>query len=107
MLEESLPGIGRREFIKEGAIAALGIVSPILISCTEKERPGVGDRLSRVTLSDLTGNNVVIPGDFSGKVVLLHFWASWCSSCRNEMTALESLHGKYREAGVIHCSIGI
>jgi cytochrome c biogenesis protein CcmG, thiol:disulfide interchange protein DsbE len=33
-----------------------------------------------------------------GKVVLLHFWATWCDSCRTEMPALEQvyadLHGR-------------
>ena len=62
---------------------------------------------SRVTLSDLRGNSVVVPSDFKGRVVLIHFWASWCPTCRGEMTALESLYGQYGRKGVTPCSIGI
>jgi len=30
--------------------------------------------------------------DFSGKIVLLNIWATWCAPCRKEMPTLERLH---------------
>ena len=38
---------------------------------------------------------------------MIHFWASWCPTCRGEMAALETIYGKYGGKGVIPCSIGI
>ncbi len=36
--------------------------------------------------------------DFAGSVVLLHFWATWCSPCLREMPSLEAFYeGPYRE----------
>jgi len=32
--------------------------------------------------------------DFSGKVVLLNIWATWCEPCREEMPALDRLEAK-------------
>ena len=67
----------------------------------------VGDMPSRVTLSDLRGNSVVIPSDFKGQALLIHFWASWCPTCRGEMKALELLYGRYGAKGFTPCSIGL
>ena len=67
----------------------------------------VGDVPSKITLNDLKANRVVIPSDFTGKVTLIHFWASWCPTCRGEMTSLEAFYTKYGGKGVVPCSIGL
>jgi cytochrome c biogenesis protein CcmG, thiol:disulfide interchange protein DsbE len=106
-MKEYSSSIKRRDFLKMGAAACLGFIVPGIISCNAQGHPGVGDKLSIITLSDLLGNSIVIPTGLTGKIALIHFWAGWCPTCRGEMTSLESLANKYRQEGVVPCSIGI
>ena len=39
--------------------------------------------------------------DYQGKIVLLHFWATFCTPCLEELPALESLWRRYRERGFV------
>lgn len=48
------------------------------------------------SLEDLTGQRVSL-SDLWGKPVLLNFWATWCSPCRQEIPELQEFHERYGE----------
>lgn len=97
----------RRDFIKLVAAAGLGYMIPGMLSCRTEATMSVGDVPPKVALSDLKGNSFALPADFKGRVALIHFWASWCTSCRPEMVALEAIYDKYKKSVVIPCSVNV
>ena len=50
--------------------------------------PTPGEPAHPFTLSDLDGKPVAL-SSFAGRLVLLHFWATWCPTCHEEMTILD------------------
>jgi len=87
-------------------IAALGVLSVWLIasSCTtasqarsvkpDTQRKGAPD----FTLKDAEGRTVKLT-DYKGKVVLLNFWATWCSPCAREIPWFVDLENQYKAKG--------
>jgi len=49
------------------------------------------DRIT-ATFRDLHGKRITLAG-YSGKVVLLNIWATWCPPCRAEMPTIDRLAG--------------
>jgi len=50
-------------------------------------------------LTDLNGKRVSL-SDFSGKVVILDFWATWCMPCRIEIPHFVELQKQYGAKGL-------
>jgi peroxiredoxin len=67
----------------------------------------IGDAFPKTGVSDRQGNPVALPHDFKGKVVLIHFWATWCPFCIKEIRALESIYGNYREKDFVPFSVNV
>ncbi|UCC63276.1 MAG: TlpA family protein disulfide reductase [Anaerolineae bacterium] len=52
-------------------------------------RPQKGFRAPDLTLLNLEGQEVSL-SDFRGQLVLVNFWAAWCSPCRQELPAIQA-----------------
>lgn len=51
------------------------------------------------SLTSLDGDTINLKA-YRGKVVLLNFWATWCTPCRMEIPGLENLQRKYGSQGL-------
>jgi thiol-disulfide isomerase/thioredoxin len=53
-----------------------------------------------LVLQDLNDKQVSLK-DYSGKVVLVNFWATWCDPCRTEIPWIIALAQKYGDQGFV------
>ncbi|MEK6744006.1 MAG: TlpA disulfide reductase family protein [Nitrospirota bacterium] len=53
-----------------------------------------GDRAPEFRLLSLEGKEISL-SSYRGKVVMVHFWATWCPPCVEELPTLERLHRAY------------
>jgi thiol-disulfide isomerase/thioredoxin len=58
-----------------------------------------GTRLIDFQLESLDGRTVKL-SSFSGKVVFLNFWATWCPPCRSEMPSMQKLYTHLKDKGL-------
>jgi thiol-disulfide isomerase/thioredoxin len=66
-----------------------------------------GDAVPRITYSDMNGAPVVIPDAVRGKVAIILFWTAGCSSCREDMPALDALYREYRRKGLAIAAVNV
>ena len=85
--------------VKKGIILTMvvvlaGVVLLFLLSKSGSQRPKIiakGDLAPDFTLSTLDGKQVSL-SNFRGKVVMLHFWATWCPPCVEEIPTIDKLY---------------
>src|SRR5262249_5738199 len=60
----------------------------------------IGMPAPEFTLKDLNGKDVAL-NDYKGKVVLVNFWATWCTPCLGEIPELIEMQEKYGPRGFV------
>lgn len=66
-----------------------------------------GQRGPAFRLRTFPGEGSVSLEDFAQKLVILNFWATWCTPCTGEMPALERLWQDYRARGLVVLGVSV
>jgi thiol-disulfide isomerase/thioredoxin len=71
---------------------------PYLSAAQAQKAPtgrAVGQRFHDLAFTDGAGKRLHV-GAFAGRVLLVHFWGSWCGPCRREMPELQRLQASLK-----------
>ncbi|MGI8727011.1 MAG: TlpA family protein disulfide reductase [Solirubrobacterales bacterium] len=76
-----------------GLLATLMMTPPAFaFNFVPAERPAAPE----ISFLDGDGEEVTL-ADFSGRIVVLNLWATWCAPCRREMPSLENLAASFAD----------
>lgn len=56
------------------------------------------------SLTSFDGETITL-SELRGQVVIINFWASWCTTCREEAPYLEQTWRKYKDKGVVFIGV--
>jgi peroxiredoxin len=94
MQPETLSSAGKRTLFKAiGAIIVVGVAALGYSSLASKKAA------PDVTFSSLTGEKISMQS-LRGKVVMVNFWATSCTTCVKEMPEMVQTYNKYKDKGL-------
>ena len=106
----SRPEGARGRARRVAALAAVGVAVALVASLlasglgrdpTAIRSPLIGRPAPDFSLRTLDGKRTLHLADLRGQVVIVNFWASWCTECRVEHPALAAAWQRFRDAGVV------
>jgi peroxiredoxin len=89
-------------FLRTLAVALVAICSLLASQTTPQTgqaTPQLGQPAPDFTLPDSTGSLIKLSA-YKGKVVLLDFWATWCTGCKVEIPWYMEFQNKYGKDGL-------
>ena len=89
--------------MKKLVVLAVLVIAAIQLSCRSSQNanaPGaIHSTAPDFSLQDVDGKPLTMSGN-RGKVVLLNFWATWCTPCRAEIPEFERFQNTYGPQGL-------
>ena len=95
----------RRVRLLAGVGAVVAVIVVLLMTGLGKDpsviaSPLVGRAAPNFTLPRLDGPPVTL-AKLRGQIVVINFWASWCTECQVEQAALDQTWQQFRDSGVV------
>ena len=79
----------------------------VILACEKKENPLIGQTAYDFVLKDSSDQSQKL-SDFNSQKIMLHFWADWCASCREEFYTLQNIYDalKKQNSTIIAINVG-
>lgn len=111
---EAVPAGGGRKaavIVLCAIVALLAVVFIVALSPKGTPADGIlpadptGYQAPALTMPRLDGQGDLSLSDYSGKPVVVNFWASWCTTCKAEAQVVADAEKKWRDQGVVFIGI--
>lgn len=83
-----------------------GVAIVIAIAAFTFLKVNAGNPAPDVTFTKLNGEKIALK-DMRGKVVMVNFWATSCTTCIGEMPQMISTYNKYKEQGLDYVAVAM
>jgi cytochrome c biogenesis protein CcmG/thiol:disulfide interchange protein DsbE len=80
------------------ALCLLGLYFASRRATPKSPAAASGNVAPELAVTDIDGQKLTL-SDYKGKVVLLDFWATWCTPCRTEIPHFVEMQNKYGPQG--------
>ena len=60
---------------------------------------------NEIEKEDINGNQIVLSELLKKGPVMISFWATWCSPCKEEMKKMQPIYEKYKDQGFTYLAI--
>ncbi len=80
----------------------------IITGCSgeSNQSPQIGKTAPDFKLDSLDGQSISL-SNLRGKPVLINFWATWCSPCRDEMPYIQAVYDEWSDKGLVVLAINV
>ena len=92
--------------IKAATGILLVVLALVIVYSVQDHVVGVGDSAPEFRVKTESGA-VLTPKDFGGKVLILNFWASWCTPCVQEMPSLNQIQQMFAGQGLVVLGVNV
>lgn len=102
---------GRRRWRAVSTVVSLVLAFATLLAWGLRRDPRAlpsvleGGAAPDFTLRDMDAGRTIELRDLRGQVVVLNFWASWCTACREEHPNFLAAWTRYRDRGVVFVGV--
>jgi peroxiredoxin len=91
-LESAISGL-------DTTIAALPQIRSLKQRLDAMKRVDIGQKAPDFTMNDVNGNPVSLYSKIGSKLLLIDFWAAWCSPCRQENPNVVKVYNEFHKKG--------